>query len=165
MKALIGLTLGLVMATNAFASNPSDIAKWGDMTGKVGNVNVSDYPYSVKDGVGTLVFKGDNADEKFGAPGIEFDAKPYHGKKMKLSAEIKSTDSISSSIWMRVDGQNNKMLEFDNGVERGLRGTNDWTPFEVTLPISSEATKVLVGALQIGNGKMSLRNVKFEAVE
>jgi hypothetical protein len=164
MKTFITIALALLTIKACFADNPADVATWGDMTGKVKNVNVTDFPYSTSNGVGTVSFTGKNGSHSFGAPGIKFDPAQYRGKNLKFTAEIKTTDSKGSSLWMRVDGKKGR-LAFDNGAFRNIKGTNDWTTFEVVLPVSNNATQILAGLLHYPGGKMSVRNVVFEVTE
>ena len=57
----------------------------------------------------------------------EFAAINYRGKKVALSAYVKSEDVTGwSGLWMRVDGQDDKVLAFDNMQNRRITGTTGW---------------------------------------
>jgi len=56
-------------------------------------------------------------------------------------------------LLQRQDGSSGT-LAFDNMGERGLKGTADWAEYRVELPLKPKATKVYVGALLTGQGKL-----------
>lgn len=82
----------------------------------------------------------------------------YLGKKITLSGYIK-TENISdgfAGLWMRIDPE----IAFDNMQKVGLKGTNDWKKYEITLNLSPENTKqIVIGALLSGKGKMWVDNL------
>jgi len=44
-----------------------------------------------------------------------------------LSGYIKSEDVNGwSGMWMRIDGESNQQLGFDNMRDRAIKGTTDW---------------------------------------
>jgi hypothetical protein len=166
MRSFIGLIIGLLATFNSVANDPADITTWGDMTGKVRNVNVSDFPYTVKDGIGSVKYVGAKGADIFGAPGVTFDAKPYRGKRLKFSAKIKTKDSKSSSLWMRVDDlEAKRMIAFDNGEARSKAGTNNWVDFSVILPVDAKATRIAAGLLHLAQGEMSVKDAIFEVTD
>jgi hypothetical protein len=62
----------------------------------------------------------------------------YAGKKITLSGYIK-TENVSegfAGLWLRIDPE----IGFDNMNRRGIKGTNDWKKYEVTLEMSPENT-------------------------
>ncbi|MBW8524818.1 peptidase S41 [Chryseobacterium chendengshani] len=83
----------------------------------------------------------------------------YAGKKIKLSGYLK-TENVSNGfagLWMRIDPQ----IAFDNMKKIGLKGTNPWKKYEVTLEMSPENTKqIVLGALLAGKGKIWIDELK-----
>jgi len=81
----------------------------------------------------------------------------YDGKQITLSGYIKTenvTDGFAG-LWMRID----PMIAFDNMQKRGIKGTTDWTKYEVTLAMNPAKTKqIVVGGLLAGKGKIWLDN-------
>jgi C-terminal processing protease CtpA/Prc len=77
----------------------------------------------------------------------------YPGKKITLSGYIK-TENVTggfAGIWMRIDPS----IAFDNMSKKGLKGTTDWTKYEITLDMDPENTKQIVfGGVMAGKGKM-----------
>ncbi|MCF6307434.1 MAG: erythromycin esterase family protein [Flavobacteriaceae bacterium] len=94
----------------------------------------------------------------------------YLGKQIKLSGYIKSENITGwAGFWMRVDGKNNKVLSFDNmndGLfDRSIKGTTDWTKYEIILKVPKKATHITFGVLLAdGSGKLWFDDVTIEAV-
>jgi C-terminal processing protease CtpA/Prc len=84
----------------------------------------------------------------------------YAGKTITLSGYIK-TENISegfAGLWLRIDPE----VGFNNMQKQGLKGTNDWKKYEVTLEMSPQNTeKIVFGALLTGKGKMWVDNLKL----
>lgn len=89
----------------------------------------------------------------------------YVGKRLRLSAAVK-TDNVTewAGLWMRIDGDGNRSLGFDNMQERAIRGSLDWKSYEVVLDVPKEATDVAFGVLLHGTGALWIDDVKLEAV-
>ncbi|MEC8325119.1 MAG: hypothetical protein VX100_03235 [Pseudomonadota bacterium] len=164
MKMVLWLIFSLFFSLNCFASNPEDIATWGHMEDKVKNANIKDYTFHVANEQVHLAYQGEPGLKSFGAVGIDFDAAPFIGKKLKFSAEIKSQDSEYSSIWLRVN-DSEKVIAFDNATDRSLIGTKEWTHFQVILPVKPGAESIYAGLIQGAKGSMSARNISFSITD
>lgn len=83
----------------------------------------------------------------------------YAGRKITLSGYLKTenvTDGFAG-LWMRIDPE----VAFNNMQNVGLKGTNDWKKYEVTLNMSPENTQqIVIGALLSGKGKIWVDNLK-----
>lgn len=83
----------------------------------------------------------------------------YAGKKITLSGYLKTenvTDGFAG-LWMRIDPE----VAFNNMQNVGLKGTNDWKKYEVTLNMSPENTQqIVIGALLSGKGKIWVDDLK-----
>ena len=81
----------------------------------------------------------------------------YAGKKITLTGYIK-TENVTdgyAGLWMRIDPS----IAFDNMNKNGVKGTTDWTKYEITLEMNPEKTKqIVIGGLLVGKGKMWLDN-------
>lgn len=64
---------------------------------------------------------------------------------------------------MRVD-RDRTPIAFDNMADRPLRGSLDWTLCEVVLNVDGAATRVSLGVLLSGRGRVWMSDVKLEAV-
>lgn len=83
----------------------------------------------------------------------------YVGRKITLSGYLKTenvTDGFAG-LWMRIDPE----VAFNNMQNVGLKGTNDWKKYEVTLNMSPENTQqIVIGALLSGKGKIWVDDLK-----
>jgi SagB-type dehydrogenase family enzyme len=52
---------------------------------------------------------------------------------------------------LRIDG-NSGGLQFDNMMQKGIIGTQDWTEYSVTLPLPEAAKMIYIGAILSGKG-------------
>lgn len=79
----------------------------------------------------------------------------YAGKEITLSGYIK-TENVTDGfvgLWMRIDPG----IAFDNMQDFGLKGTTDWTKYEITLDMDPEKTeRIVLGGLMAGTGKIWL---------
>lgn len=77
----------------------------------------------------------------------------YPGRKITLTGWIR-TENVTggyAGLWMRIDPR----IGFDNMQDRGIKGTNDWKKYSITLELEPQLTKnIVVGALLVGGGKM-----------
>jgi hypothetical protein len=82
-------------------------------------------------------------------------------RRIKWSGRMK-TQSVEkfASLWLRVDDTNG-MLVLDNGVARGLKGTQEWTPFEATAVVPSRASRIVFGVLLSGTGSVDVEGLRI----
>jgi len=84
------------------------------------------------------------------------------GKKMRLSAQIKSEVVAWAALWMRIDGADGEILGFDNMQKNPIKGCTDWNYYECVLDVSSGAKAVAFGVLLSGEGKVWFSKVALE---
>ena len=88
----------------------------------------------------------------------------YRGKRVKLSAFLKTEDVADwAAIFMRVDGANN-VLAFDNMEDRPVKGTTDWRQYSIVLDVPNTAKRLRVGSMLAGAGACWLNSVKLDVV-
>ena len=93
-----------------------------------------------------------------------FDATEYRGKRLRLSAHVKSEQLEHwAGLWMRVD-RDRKPVAFDNMQERPIKGTQDWTQHAIVLDVDAKATAVAFGILLSGRGAVWIDDVTFDIV-
>lgn len=77
----------------------------------------------------------------------------YAGQKITLSGYLKTenvTDGFAG-LWMRIDPG----IAFDNMSKRKVKGTTDWTKYEITLEMDPEnTTQIVFGGVMAGKGKI-----------
>ena len=102
----------------------------------------------------------------FGTLMQNFSPKDYLGKKIKLSAYAKSENIIGwAGFWMRVDQKNvQEPLSFDNMFNRHIKGTTEWTKYEIVLDVPETASNIAYGCLLNGTGQIWFDDFSFEIV-
>jgi hypothetical protein len=87
------------------------------------------------------------------------DATSYQGKTVKMSGYIK-TENVKSwaGLWMRADFYSTKVLSFDNMQNRGIKGSKDWTKYEVVLYVPEDVTSISYGVLLDGTGQIWMKS-------
>jgi hypothetical protein len=89
----------------------------------------------------------------------------YKGKTVKMSCYIKSENVKSwAGLWMRVDYYTAGVLAFDNMENRPIKGTTDWTKYEVVLFVPNDATSISYGVLLDKTGQVWFKDVMLEVV-
>lgn len=90
----------------------------------------------------------------------------YLGKRIKMTAFIKSENVTNwAGLWLRVDQAGSQQpLSFDNMSNRPIKGTSDWTKYEIVLDVPSNASLIAYGALLDGTGQIWFDNITFEIV-
>ena len=93
-----------------------------------------------------------------------FDAAEYRGRRLRLSAYVKSEELEHwAGLWMRVD-RDHKPVAFDNMQERPIKGTQGWTQHAIVLDVDAKATAVAFGILLSGKGAVWIDDVTFDIV-
>jgi hypothetical protein len=102
--------------------------------------------------------------EGFGTLMQAFRADKYLGKRVRLSAFVKS-DGVQdwAGLWMRVD-KDKDSVAFDNMKARPIKGTTDWQKYEVVLDVPQDATGIFYGILLSRTGTVWLNSVELEVV-
>jgi RNA polymerase sigma factor (sigma-70 family) len=101
----------------------------------------------------------------FGTLGQTFKADDYRGKRVRLSAWLKTKGVAGGAgLWMRVDGAD-KTLTFDNMKDRSVKGDNDWARYEVVLDVPEAAKHITFGMLVWGKGQTWVDDFKLETVD
>ena len=81
----------------------------------------------------------------------------YQGEQIELRAYMKLQDVADGQIglMLRIDGETGG-LQFKNLQDENIHGTSDWTLYSVKLPLPDNATKIYIGAILAGTGKLWL---------
>ena len=101
------------------------------------------------------------------------DATPYLGKRVRISAMVKSSSLGNwGGIGMVAIAQNGKWLRFDTmsnqliggSSDRPIHGTSDWTKAEIVTDVPADTARLLVGLQLKGPGELWLDGAKIEVV-
>lgn len=95
----------------------------------------------------------------------------YLGKRVRMTGLVKTKDvSNWAGLWFRIDEKgSNSSLGFDNmkdgKKDRSIKGTTDWTKYEIVLDVPLNSSNLAYGALLVGTGQIWFDNIKFEVVD
>ena len=93
-------------------------------------------------------------------------AEAYRGKRIRFSAQLSTVEVAGqAALWMRVDGQNGKVLSFDNMASRPVSGTKSWQRYDVVLDVPAESASIVFGFLLAGSGKVKAAEFTLDAVD
>lgn len=157
MKKLIIAAAFILLAGVAFGqdwfpagSHPQDYEMGGDPTVKQG----AESSGFIKSKVSDI--------EGFGTWMTQIKPGQYLGKRIRLSAFVK-TISVNNwvGLWMRVDG-NETTLSFDNMEDRPITGTTDWGKYEIVLDVPESTTKIFYGIILAGTGEAWISGTQLE---
>lgn len=105
-------------------------------------------------------------ENQFGTLMQTISAENYLGKRLMLSGYIKSEDVNGwSGMWMRIDGESNQQLGFDNMRDRAIKGMTDWKMYEIVLDIPENSKTINYGVLLSGDGEVWFDNFELKEVD
>lgn len=94
------------------------------------------------------------------------DASPWRGKRLRLSAWIRSEGVEEwGSLYFRIDDENGQRLDFGNNRKAPAHGTTDWRRYQVELDVPDEAAGVAFGVHLNGRGVLWADDFALEPVE
>lgn len=79
----------------------------------------------------------------------------YTGERIELEGYMKINgvaDGFAGLI-MRIDGETNKGLAFNNMQNRNIQGTHDWEKYVIHLDYPEEAKEIFIGGILTGKGE------------
>jgi hypothetical protein len=104
------------------------------------------------------------APEKWGTLSQAISAEQYLGKRVRLSAMLKTKDADSAQLWLQMQGPDNKMLSFYNMSDSPAKGTTDWKRYDAVLEVPKETKQIYFGYFLTGKGEAWANDFKIEAV-
>lgn len=95
-----------------------------------------------------------------------FKSDKFRGQRLRLSGYVK-TENVGqwAGMWMRVDGRDQEVLQFDNMQNRPLTGTLPWTHCQIVLDVPADSTAIAFGVLLGGSGRVWMDSLQFDAVD
>ncbi|MFJ7293591.1 hypothetical protein [Streptomyces collinus] len=156
-----------------FQARPSNAA--GSDTLPTGWFVTGTRPEDYEFGVDTQVFHSGRASafiqsrpaaREFASLAQQFKAVSYRGKRMRLSAMLKTSNVANwAGLWLRVDDALHNVLQFDNTMDsRSISGTQSWSRRDVVLDVPSEGATIYLGFILAGEGHVWCDGMVFEEV-
>jgi DNA-binding transcriptional MerR regulator len=120
---------------------------------------------------GRIAFAGDRPGADDWATFVQYATPvPFRGGRVRYRGWLRTREVASgwAGLWLRVDGPDREVLAFDNlgqiPPDRSLKGSNDWTPAEIVLPVAEEAVALAFGVLLVGDGVLWADDLSLEAL-
>ena len=105
--------------------------------------------------------------EGFGGMMQMCDARSFLGKRLRLSAWMKTEDANDGGahLWFRIDAkEGGAMLGFDNMDGRPVKGTTEWKSYSIVLDVPANSGALAFGFFIDGTGHAWVSGVKLEEV-
>jgi hypothetical protein len=95
----------------------------------------------------------------------QFKAEAYRGMRLRFSAAVRAAALEQwAGLWMRVDGEREHSLAFDNMQNRPITGTRDWERYSVVLDVPERSSGIFLGILLSGAGQVWMAEAQVEPV-
>lgn len=153
---------------NAFEKNSPIFSSTGWIVNGDKNDYESGYDKNIKfDGKQSIYIKSKTNKVKsdFSTALQSISAQKYLGKRVRFSGYIKSENAENVSLWMRIDGKDDKSLQFDNMENRFVKGTTDWKKYDVVLDIPNDSNSIFLGGFLAGAGTAWFDKFNIEIVD
>jgi hypothetical protein len=111
--------------------------------------------------------------KNYGGMSQGISASKYVGKRVRLSAMMKTKNAGSAQLWLRMDapnqsntngGPSRKVLNFNNMNDRPVQGTTDWKRYDIVLDVPPETQMIAFGYFLVGKGEAWADSFKLETV-
>jgi hypothetical protein len=166
LQAMLLLMIAGGISGAAFAASPAPAPGWITAGSAPADYDFGTDAAQAAEGASSAYIKAKQAPSAgFGTMMQTILADHYRGKRVKLSAALKTQDAKRAQMWMRIDGApGQKPLAFDNMDDRPLSGTTGWTRCEIVLDVPAEAQAIAFGFFLSGPGAVWADAFGLEAV-
>jgi hypothetical protein len=149
----------------------SEVKAWG-ITGSRGDAYSAEVSAEVHEGKPVVrMWRSAEGADGFGAMFQMFKPDAYRGKRVQLSAALRTVDVTGrAALCFRVDGPeagaSRRPLAFDNMEARpAVSGTTGWTRYACVLDVPEEASALFISNILSGRGELHWADVRFEVVD
>ncbi len=103
----------------------------------------------------------------FGTLMQQIDAGAYRGKRLRMTGWMKTAGVTGrAGFWLRVDQLGTTAAAaFDNMNDRPVKGTTNWTKYEIVLDVAVSASVIAFGVMLSADGQVWTDNLTFEVVD
>ena len=93
-----------------------------------------------------------------------FKADAYRGKRVRMSAWVKTKSPDShAQLWFRLDAPK-RMPGFDNMANRPIKGITDWQKYDLVLDVPEDVVAIVFGMMSFNQGTIWVDDFSFEIV-
>ncbi len=166
--AAIVLSMALLAVVSSFKAHPVDKGGWfpaGSHPEEYKMTIVSGTKHSGSHAA-LIEYTGGEKPSGFGTYMQMHKPGAWAGKKIKMTGYVK-TENIEGwcGMWCRVDDASGKdSYDFYNMGDHPIKGTTDWTKYEIMVNVPNDASAVAYGLLVNGKGMAYFDDVSFEVL-
>ncbi|MDH4423993.1 MULTISPECIES: AraC family transcriptional regulator [Bacillus] len=145
-----------------------DLIKDGLLTGSCPEKYENGVDYHIFQGETSIYLKSkENVTHKeFGTLMCTINADRYRGKRLRLTAVIKTEDvKERAGLWMGITGGNAELLAMDNMKNRPIKHTENWKPHSIILDVEENAVEIATGILLFGEGCIWVTHLQLEELD
>jgi hypothetical protein len=166
LKVIIGAALFATLLASVSVVATTTVPGWFIAGDKPASYTLANEPSPNADGSNIAYLKSKTTSvEGFGTMMQQFSPQQYLGKRVRVSASIRSENVKGwAGLWLRVDGENRDTLAFDNMQDRPIKGTTDWKRYEVVLDVSETARNLAMGVLLADGGQVWVDKFRIDVV-
>jgi hypothetical protein len=166
LKVIIGAALFATLLASGSVVATTTVPGWFIAGDKPASYTLANEPSPNADGSNIAYLKSKTTSvEGFGTMMQQFSPQQYLGKRVRVSASIRSENVRDwAGLWLRVDGENRDTLAFDNMQDRPIKGTTDWKRYEVVLDVSETARNLAMGVLLADGGQVWVDKFRIDVV-
>ena len=90
---------------------------------------------------------------------------PYRGGKLTLKGFLRTREVQGwAGLWVRAEDAQGRVLSFQNMMDRPVRGSTEWSPYQVGIDLPVQTAKVVFGALLVGQGEVWVDRLSLEGI-
>jgi hypothetical protein len=166
LKVIIGAALFATLLASVSVVATTTVPGWFIAGDKPASYTLANEPSPNADGSNIAYLKSKTTSvEGFGTMMQQFSPQQYLGKRVRVSASIRSENVKGwAGLWLRVDGEKRDTLAFDNMQDRSIKGTTDWKRYEVVLDVSEAASNLAMGVLLADGGQVWVDKFRIDVV-
>ncbi len=97
----------------------------------------------------------------------EISAAPYAGKRLKMSAMVKSSNvgkKAWAGIFLNIKGNDFKKAGFDNLYDKNIGGQTDWVRCKIVMDIPAESKTINFGLYKVYGGDAWIDDIQLDIV-
>jgi hypothetical protein len=109
--------------------------------------------------------ESEEAQDGWGALLQAVDASEYVGKRVRLSAKVKTNGvELGAGLWLRIDAGWDLAVCYDYMDDRKIKGDTDWTEHNCVIDIPENGDNIYFGGLLAGAGEMFIKDFSLDIV-
>ncbi len=100
----------------------------------------------------------------FGNLAQTVDPQMFLGKRIKLSANVRTEDAVKAQLWLRLDDKKPGVMSADNMINRPIVGSSDWNRYECILDVPRTTSLISAGIILTKAGAAYIKDAYIEEV-